>query len=303
MNGYPDTEEMRRIAASFAGLLRLLTHNGETERPKDIRDLLIDRLRDTLDRRLPSLTDDAPTFIGNSFLVEAVVHRNGRTEISRLRHRDLGTLHAMKTIGIDRANDAAAAALLLREARIGTLLCNSNLAAARCAIRLPDGRPAIIMEWIGPSLSQRLAAGTLSSVDIRTATKSLLLGLGAIHEAGYVHGDISPANLLLRDGDFNQLKIADFGTVRERGACYQDLGIAKSATPGFTAPEISANSAADPRADLYSAGCVISLLLDHCDDAGETVEQLKALALRLMADCRSKRPPDALAALASMNEA
>ncbi|GES52121.1 serine/threonine protein kinase [Rhizobium sp. NBRC 114257] len=298
MSGDTNDEGIKRIAASFAELLHLLTHDGNVERPKEVRDLLVDRLRDALDRRLPSLPRGEAAFIGNTFLVEAIVHRNDRTEISRLRHRDLGTFHAMKTIPSDRANEPTTKALLLREASIGmTLRCN-DLATTQCAIRLPDGRPALIMEWIGPSLSQRLAEVSLSEADVRAAVKSMLVGLSAIHHAGYVHGDISPANLLLQDGDLNQLKIADFGTMVECGSRYSDLDIAKAMTPGFTAPEVSGDTAMQISADLYSAGCVINLLLDHCDEAQESIVQIKAAARHLTDPAPSQRPPNAMAALA-----
>lgn len=298
----PDSRDMREIAASFAGLLRLLTHDGEVERPADVRDLLIDRLRDALDRRVPSIPDGEATFIAGTFLVEAVVHSHERTIISRLRHRDLGTSHALKTISADRANEAVAKTMLLREARIGMTLHDPNLVAVQLAIRLADGRPAIIMEWAGPSLSQRLAAGSISSADIRRSMKSLLLGLGAIHAAGYAHGDISPANLLLCDDDFERLKIADFGTALEHGARYGDLDIAKVATSGFTAPELYRGEAVDPRADLYSAGCVLNMLLEHCSDTEDAVARLKTVAADLTDHSPSKRPPNAVAALELITE-
>ncbi|SCB49112.1 protein kinase domain-containing protein [Rhizobium multihospitium] len=298
MSGDTNDEGMKRIAASFAELQHLLTHDGEAERPKGMRDLLIDRLRDALDRRLPSLPDGEPAFIANTFLVEAVTHRNERTEISRLRHRDLGTLHAMKTIPADRSSEATAKALLLREGSIGMTLRCSGLASAQCAIRLPDGRPALIMEWIGPSLSQRLTKGSLSAEDVRATAKSMLAGLSAIHHAGYVHGDISPANLLLRDGNLNQLKIADFGTAAECGTRYRDLDIAKAVTPGFTAPEVSGGAAMQFSADLFSAGRVMNLLLEHCRENGESIAAIKATARHLADPAPSRRPPNAMAALA-----
>ncbi|TXI01725.1 MAG: serine/threonine protein kinase [Rhizobium sp.] len=297
MTGDPTFDGMRKIAAGFAELLRLLTHDGETERPKDERDVLVDRLRDALDRRLPSLADNA-AFIGNTFLIEAVVYRNKRTEISRLRHRDLGTFHAMKTLPVDRINDTIARELLLREARIGMMLCGSNLVATQCSLRLPDGRPAIIMPWVGPSLPQRLNTRSLCVAEVEAMAKSMLAGLSTIHRAGYVHGDVSPANLLVADGDIERLVISDFGTTLERGAHYRDLDIARAATTGFTAPEISGDTAMDFNTDIYSAGRTISLLLDHCHETGDTVTRLKTAARVFASVDPSERPPDAMAALA-----
>jgi type VI secretion system protein ImpN len=303
MSADTNDEGMKRIAASFAELQHLLTHDGEAERPKGMRDLLIDRLRDALDRHLPSLPDGEPAFIANTFLAEAVIHRNQRTEISRLRHRDLGTLHAMKTIPADRSSEATAKALLLREGSIGMTLRCSGLASAQCAIRLPDGRPALIMEWIGPSLSQRLADGPLSAMDVKAATKSMLVGLSVIHHAGYVHGDISAANLLLRDGDLNQLKIADFGTAVKYGTRYRDLDIARALTPGYTAPEVSGDAAMQFSADLFSAGRVMSLLLEHCHETEQSIAAIKATARHLADPAPSRRPPNAMAALALIETA
>lgn len=296
------SNDMRKIAASFAELLRLLTHDGEVERPADIRDLLIDRLRDALDRRLPSLPDAKSIFVANTFLVEAAIHANERTVISRIRHRDLGTWHAMKTISIDRSNEALAKAMLLREARIGMALRHPNLVAVQCAIRLPDGRLATISEWVGPSLAQRLSAGGISLTEVKQAMKSLLLGLAAIHEAGYVHGDLSPANLLLHGDNLMRLKIADFGSAIESGRRYSDLDIAKAATPAFAAPELSPTGAVDLRADLYSAGRVMKLLLDHCGEESETTARLNGVVEQLTDHDPSKRPPNAMAALELITE-
>ncbi len=297
MTGDLKSEDMKEIAARFAGLLRLLTHDGDIERPSDIRDLLIDRLRDALDRRLPSMPESEPSFIGNTFLVEAVVHSNARTIISRLRHRDLGTWHALKTLGNDRLDDAATKAMLLREARIGLTLRHANLVAIECVVRLPNSQPAIIAEWAGSPLSLRLSAGIMSPADIRQAMTCLFDGLHAMHEAGYVHGDISPANLLLRDDDFARLKIADFGSAIECGKTYGDLDIAKAATPGFAAPELSSTEPADPRADIYSAGCVMKLLLERCRDDADALAPLNNAAAELTERAPSQRPPNAMAAL------
>jgi type VI secretion system protein ImpN len=137
--------------------------------------------------------------------------------------------------------------------------------------------------------------------DVRDGMTALLLGLEAIHAAGYVHCDISPANLLLPGNDYRRLKIADFGVALERGQRHRDLDIVKAATPLFTAPELSEGGHADSRADLYSAGCVMNALLDRCDGLGDEADALRALAQHLSQPDPSKRPASAIEALALLD--
>jgi type VI secretion system protein ImpN len=297
-------KDLEEIASHFSSLLHVLTHDAKGERPSDMRDMLIDRLRDALDRRLPRLSSDNTAFIAGSFLLEDTIDRRERTEISRLRHRDLGTLHALKTVIADRADDAVARRLLLREARIGMALRHPRLVQTQMALRLTDGRPAIIMEWAGEPLSQRLSAGSVSTRDCLEAMRGLLSGLQAIHGAGYVHCDISPGNLLLSPGnlllpggDVSGLKIADFGVALEQGGHYRDLEIKIAGTLPFMAPEQADDAAADPRSDLYSAGRVLSALLERCEEKGRHVEEIGALAGHLSERNPSLRPASAQVAL------
>lgn len=295
-------KDMEEIASRFSGLLRILTHGSGGERPRETRDMLIDRLRDALDRRLQQLPSENPTFIAGSFLLEETVDRRDRTEIARLRHRDLGTLHALKTVLADRVADAVERDLLLREARIGMALCHPCLVQTQMALRLTDGRPAIVMEWAGQPLSEWLLSGFLPISAVIEATRRLLLGLQAIHDAGYVHCDISPSNLLLPGGDVSGLKIADFGVALEQGKRHRDLDIRITGTPSFMAPEQADDAAADPRSDLYSAGRVLSLLLERCEGFERHAEALKTLAEQLSAQDINMRPASAGAALGLLDE-
>lgn len=295
-------EDLEKIASRFSSLLQILMHDDKGERPSDIRNMLIDRLRDALDRRLSQLPSGNPTFIAGSFLLEETVDRRERAEISRLRHRDLGTLHALKTVVADHANEDIARRLLLREARIGISLLHPCLVQTQMALRLADGRPAIVMEWAGQPLSQRLFGGSITVRDVIKAMRRLLLGLQAIHEAGYIHCDISPGNLLLSGGGFSELKIADFGVALEQGQRHHDLDIKLAGSPSFMAPEQTDNTPADPRSDLYSAGCVLNVFLERCEETGLYVEKIGALARHLMQTSPSMRPANAKAALGLLDD-
>ncbi|MGH6858763.1 MAG: protein kinase domain-containing protein [Phyllobacterium sp.] len=288
---------LQRIATQFSALWRALSHDGDTPRaPDDIR-LLADRVRDALDRRQDRLENADVAFIANSFLLEAIVHDGTPMQVHRIRHRDLGSLHALKAPRPDQADNALARDLLLREAQLATALDHRNVLGVQIALRLPDGRPALIMEWMPFTLSDRLNREAFSLEDIQGAMTSLLSGLEANHMAGLVHADIAPDNLLLKDHRLTGLKVADFGVALERGQSHADLALAKAGHTQFSAPEQVEGHALDNRADLYSCGRILELLIARCPAAGNVFRQLSLLARDLTEHEPDNRPEDAAAVL------
>src|SRR5262249_60595817 len=88
-----------------------------------------------------------------------------------------------------------------------------------------------------------------------------LSGLGAAHEAGLVHRDVKPGNVLLEEGG-SRVRVADFGLVKdlEAGQALTSTG-AVMGTLGYLAPEQARGEPLDGRADLYSLGVVAYRML------------------------------------------
>ncbi|NKQ86441.1 serine/threonine-protein kinase [Rhizobium ruizarguesonis] len=283
--------DFEEIARRFSHLWQALNHGSP-----ETRQILVDRVRDALDRGEARLRDADCEIVANSFMLEALIHDGAATQVFRARHRDLGTFHAIKLPRPDQTDDPVLRKLMLREAEIGMGLRHPRIVATQTVLRLADGRPALVMEWIGSRLARLLHERPLSLGEITLVMTSVLSGLEAIHAGGFVHCDLSPSNLLA-DGDLSRLKIADFGIALERGCRHGQFDLAFAGQPDFASPEQMAGQPLDERSDLYAAGCLLSLLLSHCDEESDGSEALKVLANRLSQQAPRDRPENARAAL------
>ena len=113
----------------------------------------------------------------------------------------------------------------------------------------------IVMEYIGgETLSEYLAKkGRLSFREAFTVLRPVLEALGRLHEAGVVHGDVSPDNIILTDGG---ARLIDFGAAARSGVFE---GTRKVTLKKRYAPPEQYNSGTvpGPRTDVYAAGVTL----------------------------------------------
>ncbi|HEX4609991.1 MAG TPA: transporter substrate-binding protein, partial [Urbifossiella sp.] len=103
-------------------------------------------------------------------------------------------------------------------------------------------------------------------VDAVVITAQTAAGLAAAHDKGLVHRDIKPGNLWLETdgpgGEFHRVRILDLGLVRGTGSGPRlTTAGAVVGTPHYMAPEQAGGQPVDPRADLFSLGCVVYTML------------------------------------------
>jgi Protein kinase domain len=118
----------------------------------------------------------------------------------------------------------------------------------------PPVPPYLVTELVmGPSLARVLASGPLDPARAMDVIGQAAAALSAAHEAGLVHGDIKPANLIIGQG--GEVKITDFGIAAAASAAFAQTG-AMAGPPDYLAPECVVGLPATWASDLYSLGVV-----------------------------------------------
>ncbi|WP_329117295.1 bifunctional serine/threonine-protein kinase/ABC transporter substrate-binding protein [Streptomyces sp. NBC_01353] len=170
-----------------------------------------------------------------------------------------GGLAALKLILAEHAADPGFRERFRREARAAERI------TGRWVVRVLGSDPEAREPWLatefvpGPSLAEAVSLhGALPESTVRALGARLADALTDMHEAGLVHRDVKPGNVLLAlDGP----RLIDFGIARSAGATALTATDAMIGTPGFLAPEQARVTGADevgPPSDVFSLGCVLA---------------------------------------------
>lgn len=290
----PDSAYLQ-VSARFSELWRSIRHDGTRERPAEEQNDLIDQLRNALDRKVSHFSAVKPVWIADSFAVEGIAHESDTTLLLKLRHRDLGSLHALKTVPPASADDAALLHRLREEAQIGLALRHPCLVETSALLRLPDGRPGLLQPWLPLSLASQTIGQPITLQDAVIVLRRVLEGLNAMHMQGYVHCDVTPANILLQEDGVATGRLGDFGITLEIGQKHGERGMAFAASAGFAAPERMQGAAANPNQDIFSVGRLALRLIAAMGE--QATEKLSHFACTCCHDDPASRPQSAMDAL------
>ena len=210
-----------------------------------------------------------PGTVVDRYVLESLLGEGGMSVVYRARHRDLGSLHAIKQL---RVKDPDIRERLVQEGRMQSGLRHPNIVSVTDMVTL-DGSPALVMEYVaGPSLADLLARHRPSIEQCDAIARGVLKGVAAAHGHGLVHRDLKPANILIAVTDDEVVpKIADFGLAKLLEGETNPHGMTQEGTamgtPGYMAPEqINDSSKVDRRADVFSLGAILYELVTgrHC---------------------------------------
>lgn len=157
------------------------------------------------------------------------------------------------------------------------LASNPNLARFVGWDKLPSGEPFIVIEWLEGDLWTFLETNPLEGWDdYWPIAEGVLLGLTAIHEAGFIHRDLKPENILHDKSGIQ--KVADFGTTRLEETVSWGLTVAQLGTVPYCPPEVTTSSPTFAY-DIYSFAvltlcCLQSSVPRNHEDALQQLENL-----------------------------
>ncbi|QFQ96214.1 serine/threonine protein kinase [Streptomyces phaeolivaceus] len=171
-------------------------------------------------------------------------------------HREVAVKEVRAPGGVAVADVERMYARLEREAWAAARVANRNVVTVY-DVAMEDGRPWIVMELVrGLSLADLLdAEGPLSPRRAAHIGAEVLSALRAAHEAGVLHRDVKPANVLLSNED--RVVLTDFGIATVEGSSALTMTGEVIGSPEFLAPERALGRAFGPESDLWSLGVLL----------------------------------------------
>ncbi len=218
---------------------------------------------------------DAAQLAGTPYRLGRKLGEGASGVVYEAEHVELGRKLALKILGPEHAASPMALDRFRREARAVARLSHPNLVQLYDFGKSLDGRAFLAMELCaGETLDARLRHGELRWREAVHVAIEAAKALEAAHEAGLVHRDLKPQNLMLgpvpgRPGA-PAVKLLDFGIAtaltdhEQRPPSDKERalrGFAIFGTPEYMAPEQVAGDAVDGRADLYALACVLYEML------------------------------------------
>ena len=286
---------------------------------------------DSAPTKKPSVKDLVGELLATRYRIEAKLGEGAMGAVYRARHVKVGRAFAVKVLHPHLLEDQKIAMRFDREAELAGRLHHPNVIGVVDVGETPEGLRYMVMDYAqGSDLARLLSEAPMPPGRIIPLVRQMLEGLHHAHEAGLIHRDFKPENVLVERDDHGREipRIVDFGIsiLREGGSGSDGTGRLTTnglvlGTPHYMAPEQAVADPIDHRIDLFAMGIVVYEML--CgklpfDGAGAEVARanllldpppiskrvpflevdplLEAFSRQLMAKNREHRPPTARAA-------
>jgi streptogramin lyase len=243
------------------------------------------------------------------YRIDGLIARGGMGVVYRATHLGLERPVALKVISGELAGREGFRERFLRESRLAARLDHPAVVPVYDS-REVEGELIVAMRLVeGGDLRKLISReGPLPPTRAIALLGQVAEALDAAHDAGIVHRDVKPHNVLV-EGD--RAYLSDFGLAKalgESGA--QQSGASVVGTAEYMSPEQWRGGSVGPEADIYSLGCVLYEALTgivpfarrEADTEPEMPEGLDAVIERAVAKDPADRYPSAGALIAAARE-
>ena len=222
------------------------------------------------------------TQLSGTYELDERIAAGGMGEVFRGHNIQTGDPVAIKIVLPEFARDAMILSLFRKEASILNHLSHEAIVRYHVfAIDQAIGRPYLAMEFVdGLSLVDMFSNGPMAPAEARALLARLASGLATAHEAGIIHRDLSPDNIILPGGKVGRAKIIDFGIARSATVGGETLlGGVFAGKYNFVSPEQLGMYGGEvtEQSDIYSLGLVMAAALRGAplDMSGSQVEVIE----------------------------
>lgn len=204
----------------------------------------------------PTVEALAPHF--PAYEVEHFIAQGGMGAVYQAKQISLDRQVAIKILPREFGQDETFRASFEAEAKAMAKLNDPNLISVY-DFGEADGMLFLVMEYVnGKSLYHSSHGQAIDPSQAAEIVGSICKGLDHAHQAGILHRDVKPANILLTPEAVP--KIGDFGLAKPIDEAASPDEVVYG-TPGYTAPEVINGHMVDRRADIFSVGVILHELL------------------------------------------
>src|SRR4051812_24371303 len=170
--------------------------------------------------------------------------------------RDVAIKELLLPAGIPAAETTVYQERVMREARVASRLANAAVVTVHDLVK-EDGQTFIVMEYVqAPTLTELVERdGPMPTVRAARLAEQLLTALEAAHEAGIVHRDVKPGNVMVPARD--SAKLTDFGIAQS----FEDPRLTSTGaligSPAYMSPERLEGGDVSPAWDLWALGATL----------------------------------------------